>query len=90
MLQSHKSKRAESLSCNQMQTYSADFFLMALFTRKAWRGVSVASGGVSPAGGAVPAMAMVMAVVADGAAPTSSGSVLGEEVEGLQTDTVSM
>jgi hypothetical protein len=62
---------------------------MALFTRKASRGVSVAGGWVSPAGGAVPTMAMVTAVVADGAAPTSSGSVLGEEAEGLQVDTVS-
>jgi hypothetical protein len=32
-------------------------------------------------------MAMVTAVVADGAAPTSL--VLGEEAEGLQVDTVS-
>jgi hypothetical protein len=87
---SYKSKRAECLLCNQMQTYSVDFFLMAFFTRKARRGVSVAGGGVSPAGGVVPATAMVTAVVADGAAPTSSGSVLGEEAEGLQMDTVSM
>jgi hypothetical protein len=73
-----------------MQTYSVDLFLTALFTRKAWRGVSVAGGGVSPAGGAVFATAMGTAVVADGAAPTSSGSVLGEEVEGLQMDNISM
>ncbi|XP_025820232.1 ubiquitin carboxyl-terminal hydrolase MINDY-1-like [Panicum hallii] len=33
---------------------------------------------------------MVTAVVADGAAPTSSGSVLGEEAEGLQMDTVNI
>jgi hypothetical protein len=73
-----------------MQTYSVDFFLMAFFTCKARCGVSVAGGGVSPAGGVVPTTAMVTAMVADGAAPTSSGSVLGEEAEGLQMDTVSM
>jgi hypothetical protein len=67
-----------------MQTYSVDFFLMALFTRKACRGVSVAGGGVSPASGMVPATATVTAAAADGAAPAFSGSVLGEEVEGLQ------
>jgi hypothetical protein len=67
-----------------MQTYSVDFFLMALFTRKACHGVFVAGGGVSPASGVVPATAMVTAAAADGAAPTSSGSVLGDEVEGLQ------
>jgi hypothetical protein len=89
-LLSYKPKRAECLLCNQMQTYSVDFFLTAFFTRKARRRVSVAGGGVSPAGGVVPATAMVMAVVADGAAPTSSGSVLGEEAERLQMDTVSM
>jgi hypothetical protein len=73
-----------------MQTYSVDFFLMALFTRKAYRGISVAGGGVSPASGVVPATATVTAAAADGAAPTSSGSVLEEEAEGLQVDTVSM
>jgi hypothetical protein len=87
---SYKSRGAECLLCNQMQTYSADFFMTAFFTRKAHHGVSVAGGGVSPAGGAVPATAMVTAVVADGADPTSSGSVLGGEAEGLQMDTVSM
>jgi hypothetical protein len=45
-LLSYKSKKEECLLCNQMQTYSADFFLMAFFTRKARRGVSVAGGGV--------------------------------------------
>jgi hypothetical protein len=58
-----------------MQTYSVDFFLMALFTRKAYRGVSVAEGGVSPASGVVPATATLTAAAADGAAPTSSGLV---------------
>jgi hypothetical protein len=75
--------------CNQVQTYSVDFFLMALFTRKACRGVSVAGGGVSPANGAVPATAMVTAAVADGAASSSSGMVREEEAEGLQEDIVS-
>jgi hypothetical protein len=42
----YKSKRAECLLCNQMQTYSVDFFLTAFFTLKACRGVSVAGGGV--------------------------------------------
>jgi hypothetical protein len=67
-----------------MQTYSVDFFLMALFTRKACHGVSIAGGGISPAGGVVPVTAMVTAAAADGAVSTSSGSVLGEEVDGLQ------
>jgi hypothetical protein len=83
-LSSCKSKKAACLLCNQMQTYSVDFFLTALFTRKACHDVSVAGGGVSPAGGVVPATAMVTAAVANGPAPSSSGSVLGEEVEGLQ------
>jgi hypothetical protein len=86
---SYKSKKAECLLCNRMHTYSIDFFLTALFTHKACRGVSVAGGGVSPAGGVVPAMAMVTAAAADGAAPTSSSSVLEEEAEGLQVDTIS-
>jgi hypothetical protein len=72
-----------------MQTHFVDFFLTAFFTHTALCGVSVGSGGVSPASGAVPATAMVTVVVADGAAPTSSGSVLEDEVEGLQVDTVS-
>jgi hypothetical protein len=56
-------------------THSMDFFLMAFFTRTALCGVSIGGGGVSPASGAVPTTAMVTFVVADGAAPTSSGSV---------------
>jgi hypothetical protein len=86
----YKSKRAECLLCNQMQTYNVDFFLMAFFTRKARRGVLVVGGGVSPACGAAPATATVTAAVADGADPTSSGSVLGGEAEGLQMDIVSL
>jgi hypothetical protein len=82
-------ERSKCLLCNQRQTYSVDFFLMALFTRKACRGVSVVGGGVSPANGAVSATAMVTAAVADGAAPSSSGSAREEEVEGLQEDIVS-
>jgi hypothetical protein len=77
-------EKSVRLLCNQMQTYSVDCFLMALFTRKACRGVSVAGGGVSPASGVVPSTAMVTAMAADGAAPASLGSVLGDEVEGLQ------
>jgi hypothetical protein len=73
-----------------MQSYSIDFFVTALFTRKARRGVPVAGGGVSPAGGVVPTTAMVTAVEADGADSTSSGSVLVGEVEGLQRDIVNM
>jgi hypothetical protein len=59
-----------------MQTHNVDFFLKAFFTRTALCGVSVGGGGVSPANGAVSATAMVTVVVADGAAPTSSDSVL--------------
>jgi hypothetical protein len=62
---------------------------MALFTRKACRGVSVAGGGVSPANGAVLATAMVTAAAADGAVSSSSGTVREEEAEGLQEDIVS-
>jgi hypothetical protein len=64
--------------------------MMAFFTRKARRGVPVAGVGFSPAGGVVAATAMVTAAVADGADPTSLGSVLGGEAEGLQLDTVSV
>jgi hypothetical protein len=83
-------ERSKCLLCNQRQTYGVDFFLMALFTRKACRGISVAGGGVSPANGAVPATAMVMAAAADGAISSSSGSAREEEAEGLQEDSVSM
>jgi hypothetical protein len=76
-------ERSKYLLCNQRQTYSVDFFLMALFTRKAYRGVSVAGSGVSPANGTVPATAMVTAAMADGAASSSSGPAREEEAEGL-------
>jgi hypothetical protein len=82
-------ENSKHLLCNKRQTYSVDFFLMALFTRKACRGVSVAGDGVSPANGTVPAMAMVTAAAADGAVSSSSGSVREEEAEGLQEDIVS-
>jgi hypothetical protein len=85
----YKLKRAGYL-CDQMQTYSLDFFLTSFFTRKARRGVSVAGGGVCSADGVVPAMAMVTAAMADGPVPISSGSVLGEEAGRLQVDTVSV
>jgi hypothetical protein len=81
-------ERSKYLLCNQRQTYSVDFFLMALFTHKACRGVSVAGGGVSPADGAVPATAMVTAAAAGGAI-SSSGSAQEEQAEGLQEDFVS-
>jgi hypothetical protein len=63
---------------------------MALFTRMARRGVSVAGGEVSPSCGAVPATAMVTTAAADGAVLSSSGSAREEEAEGLQEDIVSM
>jgi hypothetical protein len=75
----HNSRRIGCLLCQkkEMYTYSEDFFMTAFFTLRA-RGVStmvlVAGGGVTPAGGMVPAMAMVTAPVAeaDGSIPTSS------------------
>jgi hypothetical protein len=79
-------ERSKCLLCNQRQTYSVDFFLMALLTRKACRGVPVVGGGVSPAKGAVPATAMVTAAVADGVFSSSSGSARVEEAEGLHED----
>jgi hypothetical protein len=75
--------------CNQRQTYSIDFFLMALFIHTACHGISVAGGGVSPANGAVLATAMVTAAAADGVVSSISGSAREEEAEGLQEDIVS-
>jgi hypothetical protein len=69
--------------------------MTAFFTLRA-RGVStmvlVAGGGVTPAGGMVPAMAMVTAPVAeaDGSVPTSWRSGSGGEAGGLQMDNVSV
>jgi hypothetical protein len=60
-----------------MYTYSEDFFMTAFFTLRA-HGVSttvlIAGGGVTPAGGAVPATATVTAPVveADGSVPTTT------------------
>jgi hypothetical protein len=59
---SYKSKRAAYLLCNKMGTYSEDLFMTAFFTRMT-RGVSAsvlaAGDGATPAGGVVPATAMV-------------------------------
>jgi hypothetical protein len=82
-------ERSKYLLCNQRQTYSIDFFLMALFIRTACRGVYVAGGGASPANGAVPATAMVTAAAAAGVVSSFSGSAREEEAEGLQDDIVS-
>jgi hypothetical protein len=83
-------ERPKYLLCNQRQTYSINFFLMAIFIRTACRGVPVVGSGVSLASGAVPAMAMVMATTADGVVSSFSGSPREEEAEGQQEDTVSM
>jgi hypothetical protein len=73
-----------------MQTYSVDFFMTAFFTGIARRGVLVAGGGVTPAGGAVPATAMVTAAEAAGSIPISWSSGLGGEAGGLQMENVNM
>jgi hypothetical protein len=82
-------ERSKYLLCNQRQTYSTNFFLMALFIRTAGRGIPVAGGGVSPACGVVPGTAMVMAAAADGLVLSSSGSAREEDAEGLQEAVVS-
>jgi hypothetical protein len=69
--------------------------MIAFFTLRA-SGVSttvlVAGGRVTPAGGAVPATAMVTAPVevVSGSVPTSWRLGSGEEADGLQKDSVSM
>jgi hypothetical protein len=78
-----------------MDTYSEDFFMIDYFTLKAGSvstTVLVAGCGVTPAGGAVPTMAMVTAPIAeaDGSVPTSWRSGSGGEVGGLQKDNVSV
>jgi hypothetical protein len=73
---SYKSKRAEYLLCNKMQTYSIDFFMTAFFTRIA--------------DGAVPATAMVTVTTATGSVPISWSLGLGGEAGGLQMENVSM
>jgi hypothetical protein len=76
-------------------TYSEDFFMIAFFTLRA-SGVSttvlVAGGGVTSAGGTVPATAMVTDPVAeaDRSIPTSWRSGSGGEAGGLQKDNVSV
>jgi hypothetical protein len=92
----HKSRRTRCLLCKKkMYTYSEDFFMTSFFTLRA-RGVSttvlVAGGGVTPAGGVVPATAMVTAPIAeaDGSVPTSWRSGSGGEASGLQIDNVSV
>jgi hypothetical protein len=77
-----------------MHTYSEGFFMTAFFTliaRRVLTTVLVAGGGVTPAGGAVPATTMVTAPVAeaDGSVPISSRPGSGE-AGGLQMDTVSV
>jgi hypothetical protein len=79
----------------KMYTYSEDFFITDFFTLRA-RGVSttvlVAGGGVTLAGGAVPATAMVTVSVevVGGSVSTSWRLGLGGEADRLQKDSVSM
>jgi hypothetical protein len=79
----------------KMYTYSEGFFITAFFTLRA-RGVSttvlIAGGGVTPAGGAVPATVMVTVSVevVGGSVSTSWRLGLGGEADGLQKDSVSM
>jgi hypothetical protein len=90
-----KSKGTECSLCNKMYTYSEDLFMTAFFTLMA-RGVPtmvlVAGGGVTPAGGAVPATAMVTdpMVEAAGSVPISWHPGMGGEAGGLQMKKVSM
>jgi hypothetical protein len=84
----YKSKRAECSFCNKMNTYSEDLFMTSFFTLMA-RGVPtvvlVVGGGVIPAGGAVPATAMVTDPVAKaaGSVPISWRPGSGGEAGGL-------
>jgi hypothetical protein len=79
----------------KMYTYSEDFFMTAFFTLRAC-GVSttvlVAGGGVTPAGGAVPATAMVTVSVevVGGSVSTSWRLGSGGEADGLQKGSVSV
>jgi hypothetical protein len=73
-----------------VQTYNVDFFMTALFTRIAHRGVLVVGGGVTPASGAEPATAMVTAAEAVGFFSISGRPGRGGEGGGLQTGNVSM
>jgi hypothetical protein len=91
----YKSKRAECSLCNKMNTYSKDLFMTAFFTLMA-RGVPtmvlVAGGGVTPAYGAVPAMAMVTDPVTEaaGSVPISWRPGSCGEVGGLQMENISV
>jgi hypothetical protein len=91
----YKSKRAECSLCNKMYTYSEELFMTAFFTLMA-RGVPtmvlVPGGGVTPAGSAVPATAMVTDPVAEaaGSVPISWRPGSGGEAGGLQTENVSV
>jgi hypothetical protein len=79
----------------KMYTYSEDLFMIAFFTLIA-HGVPtmvlVAGGGVTPAGGAVPATAMVIDPVAEAAGSVPISWSLGSsgEAGGLQMDNVSV
>jgi hypothetical protein len=78
-----------------MYTYNKDLFMIAFFTlivRGVPTMVLVAGGGVTSAGGAVPATAMVTDPVAEaaGSVPISWSSGSGGEAGGLQTDNVSV
>jgi hypothetical protein len=78
-----------------MYTYSEDLFITAFFTLMAGgvpTMVLVAGGGVTPAGGAVLATAMVTDPVAEaaGSVPISWHPGSGGEVGGLQTENVSV
>jgi hypothetical protein len=70
-----------------MYTYSEDLLMTAFFTLM----VLVAGSGVTPAGGAVPATAMVTDPVAKaaGSVPISWRPGSGGEAGGLQTENVS-
>jgi hypothetical protein len=78
-----------------MYTYSEDLFMTAFFTFMA-RGVPtmvlVAAGRMTPAGGVVPATAMVTDPVTEaaGSVPISWRPGSGGEAGGLQTESVSM
>jgi hypothetical protein len=78
----------------KIYTYSEDFFMTAFFTLRARRVSTMvldAGGGVTPAGGAMPATAMVTIPVAvvNGSVPTTRRLGSGGE-DGLQKDSVNM
>jgi hypothetical protein len=91
----YKSKRADCSLRNKMGTYSEDLFMTVFFTRMT-RGVSASvlatGGGVTPAGGVVPATTMETDPVAEaaGSVPISRRPSPGGEAGGLQTENVSV